>query len=155
MSTRPRGEAGQVSAVLVRSATERRGGRWFGPLNEIGIDFPSMEPVVDRMQSAFFRNAGAVGLDRMFELVVAPDEIGRSVEIVLAVPYRIACESCGGRGESWQRWCDACGSSGETDIRQRVRVVLPRRATDGTRFVLRVLDAELPEVDVRIRVARS
>jgi hypothetical protein len=126
-----------------------------GAGNEIGIDFPSMAATLDRMRDAFFRMAAADPNGLPFDLVVAPDEMDRPREIVLDVPYSVTCRTCGGRGESWDRWCDACGSCGETDIRQSVKVTLPRRLADGARFTLRVVDRGLglPEIAVRIRVA--
>lgn len=155
MSSHSRGEAGEVCAVLVRSAHGRGAGRFAESGNEIGIDFPSMASTLDRIRDAFFRTAAADPDGLPFDLEVAPDEMRRPREIVLAVPYSVTCPACGGRGESWERWCDACGSYGETDIRHSVKVTLPRRLADGARFTLRVVDRALglPEIAVRIRVA--
>lgn len=155
MSSRPRGEAGEVCAVLVRCTHGRPQGRWMDPTNEIGIDFPSMTPALDRIRDAFFHTPAGDPDGHPLELVVARDEMGRARDIVLDVPYSVTCPTCGGRGESWGQWCDACGSCGETDIRQSVRVTIPRRVSDGARFVLRVVDRDLglPEIAVRIKLA--
>ncbi len=155
MSARSRDGAGEVHAVLVRAGQGRAHARWLDLSNEIGIDFPSISPSIDRVRDAFFRGDTTEGDDGNFELVVAPEEIGRGQEVVLDVPYSLTCGACGGRGESWDRWCDACGSCGDIDVRRSVRVALPRRLADGARFLLRPLDAELglPDLLVRIRVA--
>lgn len=157
MSPGSRGEAGEVCAVLVRGANARGSQRWMGPSNEIGIDFPSMVPSLDRIRDAFFRVPGGEQLGGPFELVVAAHELGRSQDIILAVPYNLTCEACGGRGESWGAWCERCGSCGETDVQRAVRVTLPRRLTDGAHFRLRVVDRELglPEIAVRIKVVEQ
>lgn len=120
--------------------------------DEIAIDFPSVDDVVDRMRDAF------LGDDRDNELLtcdvaVTPDEASRGVSIPFDVPMRATCRSCGGRGEVWDEMCDSCVGTGEALAYHTVHLLVPPGVVDGARFRFRVTSAHAPVVRLEVRVA--
>jgi molecular chaperone DnaJ len=136
-SARP---AGDVSSV---------GHGWFA--DEIAIDFPSVASVLDRMRDAFFGAERAVTLSA--ELVLTPREAFDGVTVPLDVPLRRTCPRCGGRGETWTEWCVTCGGLGEVSIAHSLRVHVPARVREGTRFRFSVTPLGAPPTIIEVRIA--
>jgi DnaJ-class molecular chaperone len=123
---------------------------WFA--DEVAIDFPSVSDVLDRMRHAFF--AGSVFGELSAEIVLSPLEAFRGITIPLGIPVRQTCPSCGGRGETWQEWCDPCGGCGDIRAFHEVEVRVPAGVRGGERFRFSVTPAGAPHtvVDVRISI---
>jgi hypothetical protein len=117
--------------------------------DEIAIDFPSMDAVVERMR------AGLLGPDENrashnAAISVSPNDAWTGVTVPLDVPLRGTCGACGGRGETWAEPCASCAGSGERSTSHQVRVAVPPRVADGTR--LRFLVAHPYGVPTRVEL---
>jgi molecular chaperone DnaJ len=123
---------------------------WFA--DEVAIDFPSVSDLLDRMRHAFF--AGAPFGELSAEIVLSPLEAFRGITIPLGVPVRRTCPSCGGRGETWQEWCDPCGGCGDIRAFHEVELRVPAGVREGERFRFSVTPTGAPHtiVDVRISI---
>ena len=138
-------------AILRARDGAARSGRaeWFS--DEIAIDFPSVSNVLDSMRHAFF---GVVpGASLSAEIVLSPQEAFWGTTVPLDVPLRRTCPSCGGRGETWQEWCDACGGGGEVPSTHEMRLRVPAGVREGTRFRFSVMPPGAPHTFVEVRVS--
>jgi len=123
--------------------------------DEIAIDFPSVDCVVDRMRDAFL---GEAADDRAADVVstevsLSRQEAWEGLVVPLEVPIRELCACCGGRGESWTEPCARCRGTGESLIHHPVRVSVPARVADGARFRFRLTSPHASPVRVELRVA--
>ena len=119
-------------------ARERRGDvvraenvNWFS--DEVVVDFPSMDAVVDRIREQF------VGLDdgaasHSAEILLTPRDAFRGVRVPLQVPIRRTCQGCGGRGEVWTDRCPDCSGSGDALGHYEVQLSVPAGVRHGTQF---------------------
>ena len=123
---------------------------WFA--DEVAIDFPSVSNVLDRMRHAFFADATFAALSA--EIVLSPLEAFAGVTVPLGVPVRHTCPGCGGRGETWQEWCDSCDGRGDICGLHQVEVRVPAGVREGERFRFSVTPTGAPHtiVDVRISI---
>jgi hypothetical protein len=122
--------------------------------DEIAIDFPSVDRLVDRVKDAFLaeesRNeAGTV----THEVRLSNGEARRGTIIPLELPLQGTCRQCGGRGEVWTEPCFACCGSGNRLVRHPIRVSVPPGVADGTRFRFKVSAPHTAPVRVELRVA--
>jgi DnaJ-class molecular chaperone len=122
---------------------------WFA--DEVAIDFPSVSDLLDRMRHSFF--AGAPFGQLSAEIVLTPLEAFRGVTIPLDVPVRQTCPSCGGRGETWQEWCDPCGGCGDIRGFHEVALRVPAGVREGERFRLAVSPTGAPHTIVDISIS--
>jgi hypothetical protein len=120
--------------------------------DEIAIDFPSVEPAVERMREAFLGERPDDDVLRR-ELAVSRREAWDGLVVPVDVPIRGLCRQCGGRGEVWTEPCDACRGTGALLLHHAVRVTLPPGVADGARFRFRVSSPGAESVRVEIRVA--
>ncbi len=120
--------------------------------DEIAIDFPSVDDVVDRMRDAFFGEDSDGGL-LVTDVAISPEEAARGLTIPFDVPMRATCSHCGGRGELWDEACDACVGTGESLAYHSVSLTVPAGVSDGTRFRFRVSSAHAAVARVEVRVA--
>jgi hypothetical protein len=119
--------------------------------DEVAIDFPSIPAAVDRIRAGFAGDDQPSPLRA--EIRLSPREAFDGATVPLDVPVRTACPLCGGRGESWMEWCRACGGSGESLFHHRVRLSVPPRVADGTRFRFKVSSPLAVPTRVEVRVA--
>jgi hypothetical protein len=121
--------------------------------DEIAIDFPSTSRVLDRMRAAFFagerHSRGALAA----EISLSSEEARLGVDVPLALPVRVLCPRCGGRGEVWLDRCDGCAGSGDLVFPRHVRLTLPAGVRDGARFRLLLPVESAPATVVELRVA--
>ncbi len=125
-------------------------GEWFA--DEVAIDFPAVSDVLDRMRHAFF---GANALEELSaEIVLTPHEAFKGTTIPMGIPVRQTCLRCGGRGETWQEWCELCGGCGDVRALHDVELRVPAGVRAGTRFRFSVMPpgAPLTRVDVLISI---
>jgi hypothetical protein len=120
--------------------------------DEIAIDFPSVEPVVERMRAAFLgeRENDAV---LKTELRVSRREATDGLVVPIDVPMRGTCPRCGGRGETWTEPCDDCSGTGASLLRRSLRVSLPPGVSDGACLRYRVSSPGAPSVRVEVWIA--
>src|SRR5262249_22598481 len=120
--------------------------------DEVAIDFPSVDEVVDRMRDAFLgeRSDGEV---LSTELQLSTIEARRGLVVPLDVPMRGTCPTCGGRGETWTEPCGYCCGTGDSLFHHPVRVSVPAGVADGARFRFRVSSPHAAPVRVELRVA--
>lgn len=119
--------------------------------DEVAIDFPSVASVLDRMRFAFFGDVDLTPLRA--EIVLTPQEAFHGVTIPIDVPLRRTCARCGGRGEIWSDWCAACGGLGEVPTAHAMRLSVPPRVREGTRFRFSVSPPNAPRTVVEVRIA--
>jgi len=122
--------------------------------DEVAIDFPAIDEVLDRMRAAFFGpNEGPPPL--AVDVVVTPHEAFYGSVVRLDVPVRTVCTACGGRGETWPEPCASCHGSGERVEPHRLRLTLPAGTRPGTIIRVTVAPPSAPAtvVDVHVVVA--
>jgi hypothetical protein len=150
-STRPRddGRAARRAAVY----PEPRISGWFR--DEVAIDFPSIDEVVERMRDAFLAPLNETDLnpEMSAELRISPREAFDGVSLPLDVPIRKLCAACGGRGELWPERCRKCDGTGHSIARHPVRLIVPARVQDGDRFCLSVCAPSASPTRVEVRIA--
>jgi molecular chaperone DnaJ len=135
----------------VRSARRRPlRAEWLA--DEVAIDFPSVSDLLDDMREAFFGGASLSELSA--EIVLSPLEAFEGATIPLDIPVRQTCPSCGGRGETWQEWCDPCGGCGDIRAYHGVELRVPPGVREGERFRFSIAPMGSPHtiVDVRISI---
>ncbi|HET7216485.1 MAG TPA: DnaJ domain-containing protein [Vicinamibacterales bacterium] len=120
--------------------------------DEVAIDFPSVSDLLDGMRHAFFGGTSIAELSA--EIVLSPMEAFQGARIPLDVPVRQICPRCGGRGETWQEWCDACAGCGDVRAFHEVELRVPAGVREGERFRFSIMPKGSPHtiVDVRISI---
>jgi hypothetical protein len=115
--------------------------------DEIAIDFPSVNPLVERVRDAFLGERP--GIDTLTtEVPVSRRDAALGVVLPLDVPVQGTCDLCGGRGEVWTEPCAACCGTGNALVHHSVRLSVPPGVVDGARFRFRI--ASMP-VEITIR----
>ena len=124
--------------------------------DEIAIDFPSVEPAVERMRDAFLGERPAVGTDLVLrrEVTMSRREAWDGLVVPIDVPIDALCRHCGGRGEVWTEPCAGCHGTGATLFHHAVRLAVPPGIADGAciRFRVSYPGAEPVRVEVRIAI---
>jgi hypothetical protein len=117
--------------------------------DEIAIDFPSVDHLVQRERDVFLGERP--GVDTLTtEVLLSPRDALMGVVVPLDVPVRGTCTRCGGRGECWSDPCEACHGAGETLVHHPVKLTVPPGVVDGARFRFRVASARV-EITIRRR----
>jgi hypothetical protein len=122
--------------------------------DEIDIDFPSMDALVDRMRDALLGDD--TGAARLAALVtVTPDQAHGGVVVPLELALGVTCRCCGGRGETWSEPCRACHGSGECPAPHQFTLSVPAGVLDGARFRFLVMPPHVvpTRIDVTVNVA--
>ena len=119
--------------------------------DEIAIDFPSVEPAVERMRDAFLGARPDDDVQRT-EVLVSPREAWDGLAVPIDVPMRRLCRHCGGRGETWTEPCGDCRGTGALLVHHAVRFTLPPGVADGARFRFRVSSPGADSVRVEVCV---
>ncbi len=122
--------------------------------DEVAIDFPSVSDLLDRMRHSFF---GVSALEELSaEIVLTPLEAIEGTTIPIGIPVRQTCLRCGGRGETWQEWCAACGGCGDVRAFHDVELRVPAGVRGGERIRFSVMPpgAPLTRVDVVISIRK-
>jgi len=119
--------------------------------DEVDIDFPSVASVLDRMRQSFFGSVAGRGLRA--EIVLSPQEAFWGTTVPLDVPLRRTCSRCGGRGETWQEWCEPCEGGGEVASSHELKLRVPAGVREGARFRFSVMPPGAPYTLVEVRVS--
>jgi molecular chaperone DnaJ len=138
----------RLEAVPDRREARRRT-NWFA--DEVAIDFPSIGAVLDRIRQEFFGPQAAAFMTA--EVLLTPMEAMRGVTVPLEIPLRRTCAACGGRGEIWTEPCHGCAGSGEAVGSHQVRLSIPARVRDASRFRFSIAAPHAPVTVIEIRVA--
>lgn len=124
--------------------------------DEIAIDFPSVEPAVERMRESFLGERAGIDVDVVLrrEVAVSRREAWDGLVVPIEVPIHALCRLCGGRGEVWTEPCADCHGTGASLVQHAVRLTLPPGVGDGAciRFRVSYPGAEPVRVEVRITV---
>lgn len=120
--------------------------------DEIAIDFPSIAPLVPHVRDRFL-GVHADGETLTTEVSVSHREASRGTVVPVDLPLRGTCQHCGGRGETWAEPCTDCRGTGESLVRQPVRVALPAGVVHGARLRYRVNSPSAAPLRVEVRVA--
>src|SRR5262245_16990947 len=122
--------------------------------DEIAIDFPSVGLLTARVREAFLAEA-ARDRNRTLktEVCLSSNEAHRGTIVPIEVLLRATCADCGGRGEVWAEECRACRGTGDAVLPRRLKVFVPPRVTDGSRFHFRVRAPHDASLHVELRVA--
>lgn len=123
--------------------------------DEVAIDFPSVEPLVDRAREDFLGERGDHDT-LLTEIELSARDARFGAVVPLDVPLRRPCAVCGGRGEVWTEPCPSCAGTGDALGYQPINFAVPAGATDGSRFRFRVnsRDAAPLRVELRVAIAR-
>lgn len=150
-AARARRAAGMPSLHLVRALEPER------PLDlawrdEVALDFPSVQPAVDRMCRGFV-DADAP-MTRVSTAVVLPAaDLLHGVRVPIRLDVPVVCESCGGRGEAWNEACPPCGGAGATRAGRYIVVRVPAGSVEGC-LCYRLSLPYGPPVRLDVHVAR-
>lgn len=120
--------------------------------DEVAIDFPSIDGLLERMRSAFFGPLTPPSV-LSAEIVLTPHEAFFGAVVPLRVPVRAVCEACGGRGETWLDPCGRCGGSGEVVAVCDVRLEVPAGVRPGSVIRFAVSPGASPTTFVAARIA--
>src|SRR5262245_55947162 len=120
--------------------------------DEIAIDFPSVEPVVERMRNAFLGQPAETDVLTTALRLSARQALG-GVVVPVDVPIRVTCVRCGGRGETWTEPCNDCSGTGTSVTNRAVHVTLPPGIADGARLRFRVSSPGAAPLRVEVRIA--
>jgi hypothetical protein len=119
--------------------------------DEVGIDFPSMVPAVDRIRDAFVADERPAPFSAAIEL--SSREAREGIRLPVDVPVRSLCRHCGGRGESWSELCPQCDGRGFELLRHRLQVAFPAGVLDGACFRFTVRPRRHLPTSIELRVA--
>ncbi len=120
-------------------------------VDEIAIDFPSVDTLVERVRDAFL-GEHEDGDTLTAALSLTAGEAFRGTVVPVELHLRGTCGMCGGRGETWTEPCLACCGTGDAIVRHSVNVSVPARVADGSRFRFRVSSPHAAPVRVEVRV---
>ena len=87
------------------------------------------------------------------EVCLSSEEAYRGAVVPIEVLLRATCSGCGGRGETWAERCLACDGTGDALVPHRLKVTVPPRVADGSRFHFRIRAQHEASVHVELRVA--
>jgi DnaJ-class molecular chaperone len=119
--------------------------------DEIAIDFPSVDPLVERVRDAFLGEREADDTV-MADVSLSTGEAFRGTVVPIEVQLRGTCRMCGGRGETWTEPCLSCCGTGDAIFRHIVSVSVPARVADGARVRFRISSPHAAPVRVEVRV---
>jgi hypothetical protein len=120
--------------------------------DEIAIDFPSVDHVVERLRDRFLGEPPRAAM-LTTEVLLSRRDAAFGTVVSLDVPVRRTCSPCGGRGEVWTDRCETCGGSGDLVEQHPLRVAVPPGVSDGARFRFRISSPGAAPVRVEVRVA--
>ena len=102
--------------------------------DEVAIDFPSVDHVVERLRDAFLGDEARAETLETRETLTTEVSLSRrdatlGTVVPLDVPMRGTCVPCGGRGEIWTEPCPACSGRGDRLVRHPLRVSCHRASS--------------------------
>ena len=121
--------------------------------DEVAIDFPSVEGLLERVRDAFLGSEERDESTVTQEVRLSNGEARRGAIVPLELPIKGTCRCCGGRGEVWTEPCLACCGSGGWLVRHPIRVSVPAGVSHGARFRFKVSAPHAAPVRVELHVA--
>jgi len=124
--------------------------------DEIAIDFPAVDHLLERVRDEFLGEA-ADERTLTHDVELSAHDAALGVVVPFDVPLRTTCNVCGGRGEVWTDPCPACAGSGDAERFAPVRLAVPSGVGDGAhlRFRVHPKGTAPVRIDVRIAIVRS
>jgi hypothetical protein len=124
--------------------------------DDVVIDFPALQPIVERMRLAFLDGCEPGEGSLLAEVCLTAAQARRGSRVAVAVPVRRVCQACGGRGEVWNEPCARCAGNGTGMAHHRVEVDVPSGVHDGECLSISLAAApDAPATRVRLRVSVS
>jgi hypothetical protein len=120
--------------------------------DEIAIDFPSVDQLMERVRDSFLGEPADTDT-LMTEVSLSSHDASHGIVLPLEVPLRSTCTRCGGRGETWTEPCSACRGTGDALLHHPIRLSVPAGVANGARFRFRVSSPHAAPVRVEVRVA--
>lgn len=125
--------------------------------DEVVVDFPSTEGLAERMRASFFGSDDADATRGLAthttEVRLTPREADEGTKVPLALPVRLTCPVCGGRGEVWSEVCGVCTGTGGGLLSHQLDVRVPPGVHHGTRLRFLVSPSFAPDTHVEVRIA--
>ena len=122
--------------------------------DEVAIDFPSVAHMVARVRRSFLADGSTDRNETVkAEICLSSGEAYRGAVVPVMVLLRATCAECGGRGETWAEPCRSCDGTGHALVPRRLRVTVPPRIIDGSRFHFRIHAQHEASVHVEVRIA--
>ena len=151
-------EAARAEVRRPRAAGARPGrGRGAGPgsafADEVALDFPSMDGLVDGIRAAFFARDPDAAATHTTHVALTPRQADQGTQVPLAIEVRHTCPLCGGRGELPDAPCGVCCGAGSGLLPQQLRLRVPPGVRDGTRLRFSVTSPYAAEARVEVRIA--
>ena len=120
--------------------------------DDVAIDFPALQPIVERMRLAFLDGGGPDEGSILAEVRLTAAQARRGSRVPVAVPVRRVCPACGGRGEIWSEPCARCAGDGTSLAHHTVEVDVPSGVHDGECLAFSLAAPHAPATRVRLRV---
>ena len=128
--------------------------------DEIAVDFPSMDSIIQRMREGFFGsfNSPVSWTDETqsthtVDIELTARQADEGVCVPLNLPIRHTCPMCSGRGELWNKPCRVCDSTGGGLLSHRLQLKVPPRVRHGTRLSFSVSPSYAAETHIEVRIA--
>lgn len=118
--------------------------------DEVGIDFPSVGCLAERVRDGFLGEPDAV---HTLDVELSRRDARLGIVIPLRVPLQGMCPLCGGRGETWTDPCGPCLGTGSALVHHAVRLSVPPGVVDGARFRFHVSSSCASPLRVEVRIA--
>lgn len=121
--------------------------------DEVAIDFPSMDGLVERIRASFFGCDPDRAATHTTQVALTPRQADRGAQVPLAIEVRHTCPLCGGRGELSDAQCGVCRGAGSGVLPQRLQLRVPPGVRHGTRLRFSVTSPYAAETLVEVRIA--
>ena len=121
--------------------------------DEVVVDFPSMAGVVGRMRLTLLGADPDGQGTHTTEVQLTPKEADEGTRVPVALPVRLTCPVCGGRGEVWNEVCGVCTGTGGGFLSHELKVRVPPGVHHGTRLRFSVSPPFAPDTHVEVRIA--
>ena len=128
--------------------------------DEIAVDFPSMDAIIERMRASFFGGFDGHGggadetqSTHTAEVELTARQADEGVRVPLDLPVRHTCPMCGGRGEVWTEPCGVCAGTGGGLLSHQLQLKVPPGVRHGTRLRFSVSPPYAAETRVEVRIA--
>ena len=123
---------------------------WFA--DDVVVDFPALQPIVERMRASFFGEPAGDEAPQA-EVWLTPTQARLGGRVPVAIALRRVCHECGGRGEVWDARCPCCHGDGTGLARHTVEVDVPSGVHDGARLAVLLPARHAPATRVHVRVS--
>ena len=143
--------------VRLSAATSDPHDSWHS--DEIAVDFPAMDSIIQRMRESFFGSSDNPGgwtdetqSTHTVEIELTARQADKGIRVPLNLPIRHTCPMCSGRGELWNKPCGVCDSTGGGLLSHRLQLKVPPGVRHGTRLSFSVNPSYAAETHIEVRI---